>query len=574
VSGLRSSGEGFRRVLAHRDLRLLFGGSVISFIGSWSYSVALLVYVFSRTHSYGDVGLASLARFVPAFLFSAYGGVVAERLERVRLMIGADLSSLVLQGALAVVAGTGGPVWLAITLAALTATVGVVYGPATAALLPQLAGEDDLVAANALDGLVQNLVVAIGPALGAVMVAAGSATLAFAVNAGSFGVSAFLLSRVRARSVTTDVTQDGAAGPVRQMLVGLQAVVSSRASRVLVALSVLASFVYGTDTVLFVGVSQQQLGTGPKGFGYLLAGMGIGGILMAPFVKRLAASRRLAVIICAAIGVYCLPTALLIIIHAPGLAFLVEIVRGAGTLVVDVLAITALQRSVTPELVARVFGVFFALVLAAISIGALVAPPLISGPGLHPALAILAGGPTLLGLLAYPALHRMDSAAVSRLRELEPRIELLDRLGIFAAATRPVLERLAAASVAVTIAAGETILREGDPADALFTIVDGEVRVTSQAAAGEPPREIRTMGPGSYFGEIGVLQQIPRTATVTAATITELYRIDAGDFRDALTELPPATTFLDLARARLARTHPAVPFAREGVESSDRPPSA
>jgi hypothetical protein len=83
-------------------------------------------------------------------------------------------------------------------------------------------------------------------------------------------------------------------------------------------------------------------------------------------------------------------------------------------------------------------------------------------------------------------------------------------------------------------------------------------RVTSQVAPGEPPFEIRTMGPGSYVGEIGVLQQIPRTATVSAAT--ELYRIDAGDFRDALTELPPATTFLDLARARLARAHPTEPF--------------
>jgi CRP-like cAMP-binding protein len=566
MSGLRTSGAGLRRVLAHRDLRLLFGASVISFIGSWSYSVALLAYVFSRTHSYGDVSLASLARFVPAFLFSAYGGVIAERLERVRLMVGADLSSLLLQGALAVVAGTGGPVWLAITLAALTASVGVVYGPATAALLPQLAGEDDLVAANALDGLVQNLVVAIGPALGAVLVAAGSATLAFAVNAGSFGVSALLLSRVCARSATTDVTEDGAAGPLRQMLVGLQAVVSSQASRVLVALSVLASFVYGTDTVLFVGVSEQQLGTGPKGFGYLLAGMGVGGILMAPLVNRLAASRRLALIICAAIGVYCLPTALLIIIHAPGLAFLVEVVRGAGTLVVDVLAITALQRSVTPDLVARVFGVFFALVLAAISIGALIAPPLISGPGLHAALGILAGGPTLLGLLAYPALRRMDAGAVARLQELEPRIALLDRLGIFAAATRPVLERLAAASSSVTIAAGETIVRQGDPAEALFAIVDGEVRVTAQAGPGEPIQEIRMMGPGSYFGEIGVLEQIPRTATVTASAATELYRIEAGDFRDALTELPPATTFLDLARTRLARTNPAQPFHHAAAE--------
>jgi MFS family permease len=567
VRGLLNRGEGFGRVLAHRELRLLFGGSLISLIGSWSYAVALLAYVFAHTHSYTAVGVASLARFVPACLLSAYGGVIAERFERVRLMVCADVTSMVLQAALTVVAAAGGAVWLAVTLAGLTATVNVVYGPATAAMLPQLAGEQDLVAANALDGLIQNLVVAVGPALGAVMVAAGSVTAAFAVNAASFGVSAVLISRMRARSRSTDVTEEGAAGPARQMLIGLQAVVSSQASRVLVALSVLASFIYGTDTVLLVGVSEQQLGTGSRGFGYLLAGLGLGGVLMAPAVNRLAASRRLAAIICAAMGVYCLPTALLVVVHSPGLAFVIETIRGAGTLIVDVLAITALQRSVAPELVARVFGVFFALVLAAISLGALITPPLINDTGLHTTLYLLAIVPTLLGLGAYPALRRLDRAASARLRELEPRIALLDRLGIFATATRPVLERLAAASTPVSVAVGEIIVRQGDPADALFAIVSGSVEVTSEVGPTEPDQPLRTMGPGSYFGEIGVLEQIPRTATVTAIAACELYRIDAGDFRDALTELPLATTFLDLARTRLARTHPTRDLQYEPVDA-------
>jgi predicted MFS family arabinose efflux permease len=546
---------GLRRVLAHRELRLLFGGSLVSLVGSWSYSVALLAYVFAHTHSYTAVGVASLARFVPAFVFSAYGGVIAERRERVGLMVRADVTSTGLQAALAIVAAAGGPVWLAVALAGVTSTVNVVYGPATAALLPQLAGEDDLVAANALDGLIQNLVVAVGPALGAVMVAVSSPAVAFAVNAASFAVSALLISRLGVRSRPTDVTEQGAAGPARQMLVGLQAVVSSRASRVLVALSVLASLIYGVDTVLLVGVSEQQLGTGARGFGYLLAGLGVGGVLMAGAVNRLAASRRLAAIICAAMGLYCLPTALLVAIHSPALAFLTEIVRGAGTLVVDVLAITALQRAVAPDLVARVFGVFFALVLAAISLGALITAPLITLTGLHATLYLFAIVPTLLGFTAYPALARLDRENAGRLAELEPRIDLLKRLGIFATATRPVLERLAATAGPIAAVAGETIIREGEPADALYALVDGTAVVTANMPSGEPER-LRSLGPDSYFGEIGVLEQIPRTATVTALTDCELYRIDADAFRQALTEIPPATTFLDVARARLARTHP------------------
>ena len=106
---------------------------------------------------------------------------------------------------------------------------------------------------------------------------------------------------------------------LNQMAVGVQAILSSGAARTLVMFSVLASFVYGTDTVLLVGVSDAQLGTGAKGFGYLLAGLGVGGILMALVVDRLASSRRLAWIITGGLAVYCLPTALLVAVEARAL---------------------------------------------------------------------------------------------------------------------------------------------------------------------------------------------------------------------------------------------------------------
>src|SRR5437868_14381026 len=92
---------GYRSALARRDLRLLFGALVISASGSWAYNVALLAFVFDRTHSLGWVGAASLGRFVPALLLSTYGGVIAERTERIRLMIGSDLLCAAWQIALA-----------------------------------------------------------------------------------------------------------------------------------------------------------------------------------------------------------------------------------------------------------------------------------------------------------------------------------------------------------------------------------------------------------------------------------------------------------------------------------------
>jgi CRP-like cAMP-binding protein len=289
----------------------------------------------------------------------------------------------------------------------------------------------------------------------------------------------------------------------------------------------------------------------------------VGGVLAAVFVNRIAASSRLAVAITAGALLYCVPTALLTVIHSPELAFALQILRGGATLVVDVLAITALQRAVAPETLARVFGVFFAFFLGAIALGTLVTPPIVHVLGLNAALLIMAFGPAALALVGYPALARLDQASAARLAELAPRIAILERLGIFAAAPQSVLERLAAACQPVEFAPGTAIVREGEPADALYVILEGSVGVTAHGETGAEER-LRTMGPETYFGEIGLLERIPRTATVTAEALTRCYRIDGDEFLDALTTTPPAASLLEGARARLAASHPSRRLTYEG----------
>jgi CRP-like cAMP-binding protein len=196
-------------------------------------------------------------------------------------------------------------------------------------------------------------------------------------------------------------------------------------------------------------------------------------------------------------------------------------------------------------------------VLAAIALGALVTPPIITALGLDGALVVMAFAPLGLGLLGLPALAALDRDAAARLATLAPRIAALEGVGIFAGASRAVLERLAAAATEVTVAAGEPVVREGEQADALYVVVDGEVEVTA-VGEGAAERPLRTLGPGSYFGEIGLLERIPRTATVTALREARCYRIDGDTFLDALTATPPAAAFVETARAGLARTHPSL----------------
>ncbi len=545
----------YRSALAHRDLRLLLGSLVISATGSWAYNVALLAFVFERTHSLAWVGAAGTVRFVTALLLSTYAGVVAERRERVRLMVAADWLCVAWQVGLAFVAAADGPVVLALGFAALTSGTNVVYEPAVAATIPSLVEEDDLVAANALNGTIYSLVTVTGPAVGAVLLLLSDPATAFAVNAGSFAVSALLVGLMRTRSRPVDVTEAGTAGPLKQMTVGAKTIAKLSAARTLVAYCVLVSFVYGTDTVLLIGASEDKLGTGTHGFGYLLAGLGVGGLLAAPLVDRLGASRRLALIISLGVAGYCLPTALLTVIHSPELAFALQVLRGGSTLVVDVLAIAALQRAVPEEQLARVFGVFFAFVLGAISLGAVITPPIVDAFGLDAGLLIMAFGPFALGVLGYPSLAAIDRVAGERAAALAPRVAILEQLGFFASATRNVLERLAGLATEEPVPAGTAIVREGDPAEALYVLVDGEVEVTARGEAGEE-HTIRRMSAPSYFGEIGVLEHIPRTATVTAITDARVLRIEGTALLDSLTTAPPSSSLMENARSRLALTHP------------------
>ncbi len=351
------------------------------------------------------------------------------------------------------------------------------------------------------------------------------------------------------------MTEGGDAGPMRQMAVGVRTIFALSAARTLVAFSVLVSFVYGTDTVLFVGVSAQRLGTGPEGFGYLLGGLGIGGVLMAAAVDRLAAYRRLAPIIIAGVAGYTLPTALLTVVHSPELAVAIQVVRGGSTLVVDVMAITSLQRAVPGDQLARVFGVFFAFVLAAIVLGTVITPLIVHSYGLDTGLWTMALAPFALGLAGYPALLAIDRATAARTRELEPRIAVLEGLQIFASASRPILERLAdGVHPGRRIEPATVMIREGDQADLLYVLLEGRAEVTAHGEAGGPERVLRVLEAPAYFGEIGLLEQIPRTATVTAVTVCRCGLIDGDALLDALTSRP-ALFLADGERQRTSRDH-------------------
>jgi CRP-like cAMP-binding protein len=206
-------------------------------------------------------------------------------------------------------------------------------------------------------------------------------------------------------------------------------------------------------------------------------------------------------------------------------------------------------------MIARVFGVFMTLVLAAISLGALVTAPLLDATSLDTTLLVYSVGVSALVIVAYPRTRLVDREMTEKLAALAPRISALEGLGIFASASRTALERLAAAAEEATVPGGTRIIQEGDPADFFYVITDGTVSVSAVGELGQE-QPLRTMGRGEYFGEIGLLEQGPRTASVDATTDVTLLKIPGDDFVSALSETAATSAFMEGARMRLARTHP------------------
>ena len=134
--------------------------------------------------------------------------------------------------------------------------------------------------------------------------------------------------------------------------------------------------------------------------------------------------------------------------------------------------------------------------------------------------------------------------------------DALANVDLFQGLSKRDLAQVAAMTKELNFAAGQAITEEGERGGRFYVLLEGEAEVVASGDAQGQPEHLRTMGPNTYFGEIGLLERIPRTATVTAATECRAYRIDGDEFLDALAAAPPATTLLEVAGGRLARTHP------------------
>jgi MFS family permease len=556
--GERGERRGLRAALAHRDFRLLLASLATSGIGDWFYNVALIVYILEETRSPGWLAAASIGRLAPYVLFGSFGGIIADRYDRRKVMAAADLARAGFMVALALVVISGAHVLLAVALAFLSTAAGTPFFPAVAAVTPSVVDERSLAPANALITTVDSVAIAVGPALGGLLLAvAASPTVAFLLNAVTFVASALLLVRLSSPPRVREEEDVDVVPMRRQLAQGVTAITSSTSIMLLIGLIVAASFTYGQEGILYPLVSENLLGTGSEGVGFLFAAIGVGGVLAAGLANRAVEHPRPALVVTAGSVLSAAPFVVLPFNRSPLVAYVLVAVEGGAFIFVDVLATTLMQRSVPQQVMARVFGILDSVAVLATVLGALFAPLVLEALGLKTSL-LLAGGILVgLSLACAPKLFAIDHATARRRQELAPLVEFLSRLDIFDGMPRQSLEALAATTSEEAVVSGHVLIREGEEPDDFFVIRSGTMEVLSTGETGTKVTKVRDLGPGDYAGEIGLIERIPRTATVRATSDAAVLRIGGKDFLDAVAGAPAVSSALSAGMAgRLARTHP------------------
>ncbi|MGZ4537581.1 MAG: MFS transporter [Blastococcus sp.] len=381
--------------LRHGAFRRLVVGLAVSQAGDWLYNVALLAFVYERTHSAGWLAVTTAARVTPIVVFGPLGGVLADRFDRRRVMVVSDLLRVGCMLALAAVAFSALPVVLAPVLAGLATAAAAPYPACTAATTPRLVPDADLPGANAVRSAIGMGAVAAGPVVGAALLFLGSPGSAFLVNAGTFALSALAVLSIPAGPAFRPGRCSGERQSVlADVVLGARALRAHPAALRVLGADVVCSVIYGLQTVLLMLLSR-AFGFGAAGYGYVLAGLGAGGILGTLAAGRAAASGRPRAVLAGTLMLVAGPSALMA--FTPWLPGLLgwAVIAGAGAALVEVLCETVLQRGLDEDVFARAYGVTLPVSLGGIVAGSLVAAPLTMLVGLTGAMVstgLLAAG--------------------------------------------------------------------------------------------------------------------------------------------------------------------------------------
>jgi MFS family permease len=531
VDRLRGSARLFGEVFRNPGLRKLELGWAGSILGTWAYGIAIIVFAYEQGGATA-VGVVGLIRWLAAAAVAPFAAVLGDRFDRRYVMVASDLARALLIGLAAAVVELHGP---AVVVYLIAGTVGVAatpFRPAQAALTPTLArSPEELTAANVVATSIESVGIFAGPAIGGLLLAVSGSGTVFLVTAGLTVWSAVLIASIQSQPQERRVPEAAA----DELLAGARTIVRDRRLRLLVGLFSAQTFVDGMLNVLIVVTALELLDTGRAGVGFLNSAFGVGGVVGALLAAALIGRRRMASDFGLGIVIWGFPIALVAVWPNEAFALVLLGLVGVGNTLVDVSGMTLLQRAAPEEVLARLFGVLESVFLFTAGLGAIAAPALLSLLGTRGALIAAGALLPILVIPAWPLLTAIDrSAAVPA-----HRIELLRGIDVFAPLPPATIEHLASALVEVDVPAGNTVFHRGDRGDLFYVIDEGAIDVLVD------DRAPVALGHGDFFGEIALLRDVPRTATVRARTDAKLYALGRDEFIPAVTGYAPSRAAAD-----------------------------
>lgn len=553
----------FRAALRNPELRrvgLAYALFAAAEFGVW---IALLVYAYG--HGGATAGMVmALVQLVPCVLFSPFFGAVADRHRPAPVLRLGYLLQAVSMAAVAVAIATGVPVIVVFVLSPLTALSITVIRPPQAALLPAVVRTaDELTAANVMTGWTDGAASLVGPAVAGILMAWHGPDLAVgamaAMSAGALvlilgvaGPAAAASSELAASDLNDDdaepevesdrITGDDAPTPRAEptgfgvLLVAarsnLRVATRTQQLRVLFALHTFYFVLIGSLDLLCVVLAVELLHMGAGGPGFLNAALGAGALVAGFVTVFLVGRRHLATTLTISLAISVSALAVIELLPRVIPALLLVATVGLAGAVFDVTGRTLLQRSAPPDAIAGTFAVYEALMDLGLALGVVLVRVALAVGGIPAALCAPAAVAAVLLAVVWRGLRTIDTAATVP----QVEIQLLRSIPLFAALPAPAIEGIARQLVTLSVTEGEVIVTEGEPGNRYYAVADGQLTVSRHG------RRLGTLSRADGFGEIALIRQVPRTATVTAQTDALLYVLEKEPFVMSVTGHAPTAS--------------------------------
>jgi CRP-like cAMP-binding protein/predicted MFS family arabinose efflux permease len=512
-----------REVLRTPDVRRIELGWALTVVGEMAGTVALVVY------AYGEGGAALVAAYAVARTTGAIGigfvlAALSDRVRRDRLLRVVAGLRAILMALAALVAVLSGPAAAVVSLAAASCAFAGAYRPLQAAMLPWLVRTPaELTASNVASAMAENAGTLAGPALAGLLVAVADAPTAIATSAGSFVLASLALRRLTLPPHPTSASHHRV-HVVREVAEGIGGLVRLPPPGGVAVLIVMQTLLRGALTVLIAVLAVDVLSLGEAAVGWLNAAIGVGGLVGGFIAAAVVRVTRLGRTFVVGLLLWGLPLAALGLFPSPVVAYLALVLVGIGNAVEDVAGFTMIARLAPPKMVGRVLAATELVALTGIALGSLAAPLLIATIEVSGTLAVLGGGLAVLAMANLLRFRRLDRTMPAP----GPELELVRGLPMFAHLSLAVTELVAGELRPRRFEPGAVVVREGEAGDEFHLVLDGSAAVTVHGR----PRP--SLGRGDCFGEIALLRDVPRTATITATQTLRTLALGRTEFLTAI----------------------------------------